>query len=118
MLVAAAMTSHIHSEADLATALATLTAADPRLAAVLKLSGPPPLRRRDGGFAGLASIIVSQQLSTASAGAIWARLSKALDPFDAAPVRRARTSTLLRAGLSAAKVKTLKAIAAAITNGE
>src|SRR4051812_25826424 len=111
------MTSHIHSEADLQAALAILTARDPRLAAVLKMSGPPPLRRRDGGFAGLASIIVSQQLSTASANAIWTRLAKALDPFDPAAVRRARSSTLLRAGLSAAKVKTLKAIATAIASG-
>src|SRR3954469_8107995 len=114
MLVAAAMTSHIHNETDLATPLATLTARDPRLAAVLNTSGPPPLRRRDGGFAGLASIIVSQQLSTASANAIWGRLAKTFDPFDPAAVRRARAATLARAGISAAKIKTLKAIAAAI----
>jgi DNA-3-methyladenine glycosylase II len=112
------MTSHIHSDADLETALAVLTARDPRLAAVLKIAGPPPLRRRDGGFAGLASIIVSQQLSTASADAIWKRLTAAFDPFDPAAVRRARTGTLARAGLSAAKIKTLKAIAGAITSNE
>ena len=35
-------------------------------------AGRPPLRRRPDGFAGLAAIIVAQQLSTASAGAIWA----------------------------------------------
>jgi DNA-3-methyladenine glycosylase II len=111
------MPSHIHSEADLEAALVALTARDPRLAAVLKMAGPPPLRRRDGGFAGLAAIIVSQQLSTASAAAIWARLSSAFDPFDPPAVRRARAATLARAGLSAAKIKTLKAIAAAITSG-
>jgi DNA-3-methyladenine glycosylase II len=112
------MTTHIHSEAELEAALAALTGRDPRLAAVLKITGSPPLRRRDGGFAGLASIIVSQQLSTASANAIWVRLVKAFDPFDPAAVRRARVSTLARAGLSAAKIKTLKAIAGAITSGE
>jgi DNA-3-methyladenine glycosylase II len=112
------MTSHIHSEADLQAALAVLTTRDPRLAAVLKISGTPPLRRRAGGFAGLASIIVSQQLSTASANAIWARLSAAFDPFGPVAVRRARASTLTRVGLSAAKIKTLKAIAGAITRNE
>jgi DNA-3-methyladenine glycosylase II len=112
------MTSHIHSEADLQVALAVLTARDPRLATVLKIAGGPPLRRRDGGFFGLASIIVSQQLSTASANAIWARLSATFDPFDAAAMRRARASSLARIGLSAAKIKTLKTIAGAITTGE
>jgi DNA-3-methyladenine glycosylase II len=66
----------------------------------------------------LVSIIVSQQLSTAIANAICTRLAAAFDPFDPAAVRRARASTLMRAGLSSAKVKTLKAIAAAITSGE
>lgn len=111
------MSSHIHSEADLDAALAALAARDPRLAALLQHYGRPPLRRREGGFAGLASIIVSQQLSTASANAIWTRLAAAFDPFDPAAVQRARAGTLMRAGLSVAKVKTLKAIAAAITSG-
>src|SRR5918994_1652429 len=88
MLPAAGMTSHIHSEADLQAALAALTARDPRLSAVLKISGTPPLRRRDGGFAGLAAIIVSQQLSTASADAIWKTLTAAFDPFDPGALRR------------------------------
>jgi DNA-3-methyladenine glycosylase II len=112
------MTSHIHSEADLDVALEALTARDPRLAAVLENAGRPPLRRRQGGFAGLAWIIVSQQLSTASANAIWSRLRARFSPFEADAIRRARSGTLLRAGLSAAKVKTLKTIATAITRGE
>ena len=40
------------------------------------------MRKRPDGFAGLASIVVSQQLSTASARAIWGRLEAAFDPFD------------------------------------
>ncbi len=35
------------------------------------LAGDPPLRRREPGFEGLARIIVAQQLSVASANAIW-----------------------------------------------
>src|SRR5690348_1739416 len=69
------MVHRIETEADIAAGLAALTAADPRLAALTRIAGPVPLRRRPGGFAGLASIVVSQQLSTMSAAAIWGRLS-------------------------------------------
>src|SRR5438552_6384641 len=108
----------IHTESDLDTALANLVKADSRFGAALSLAGRPPLRRRADGFAGLASIVVSQQLSTASAKAIWARLEAALDPFDHAAMLRARTAKLKRAGLSAPKIRTLKAIARAIERGE
>src|SRR5690606_6365156 len=40
-------------------------------------TGPLPLRRREGGFHELLSAIVSQQVSVASANAIWARLEAA-----------------------------------------
>jgi DNA-3-methyladenine glycosylase II len=111
------MTDFIHTKSDLEIALKRLIAADPRLAPVFARAGQPPLRRRAGGFAGLASIIVAQQLSTASAGAIWGRLSTAFDPLHPAAVRRARTASLQRIGLSGAKIKSLKAIATAIDKG-
>jgi len=108
------MTTHIHTEADLDTGIAALIAADPRWIAVAERSGRPPLRRRDGGYAGLAQIIVSQQVSVASAAAIYGRLAEACKPFEAACLLRLRKDKLLRLGLSNAKVKTLKAIARAI----
>jgi DNA-3-methyladenine glycosylase II len=68
------MPSHfLHTEADLHKALLKLTKADPRLKPVLAKAGRPSLRRRPAGFPGLCAIVVSQQLSTASAGAIWRR---------------------------------------------
>jgi DNA-3-methyladenine glycosylase II len=112
------MSFFIHTEADLDTAIARLVAADPRFGDVLSRAGRPPLRRRPDGFAGLASIVVSQQLSTASARAIWGRLTAALDPLDHTAVLRARPAKLARAGLSAPKIRTLKAIAKAIDRGE
>ena len=111
------MTFFIHTEADLKTATKALLATDPRLAPILAVAGPPPLRRREGGFAGLASIVVSQQLSTASAAAIWSRLTAMLEPFDAAAFLRVRVPRLQRAGLSAAKIRTLKSIASALASG-
>ena len=107
----------IHTEADLGQAIVALIGADPRLRPILAVTGTPPLRRRAGGFAGLVSIVVSQQLSTASANAIWTRLAEAYDPFEPGQILRARTAKLARIGLSAPKIRTLKAIASAIDRG-
>lgn len=56
---------------------AWLAAREPRFAHALSLTGPLPLRRREDGFRALLSAIVSQQVSVASANAIWARLEAA-----------------------------------------
>ena len=111
------MTSRLETQADLDAALALLIDRDPRLASVLAVAKQAPLRRRAGGLGGLIQIVVGQQLSIASAGAIWGRLSAAYEPFAADKIRRARPATLARLGLSAAKIRTLKAIAAAIRDG-
>jgi DNA-3-methyladenine glycosylase II len=112
------MSPRIDTEVDLRNALKHLLKADPRLRPVFELAGMPPLRRRAGGLAGLASIVVSQQVSVASAAAIWARLEAALDPFDHVSVARARPEKLRRVGLSAGKIRTLKALAKAERLGE
>src|SRR5262249_42006394 len=112
------MSFFIHTEADLDTALKHLVPAAARFEQASSVAGKPPLRRRADGFAGLAQIVVSQQLSTASARAIWDRLSAALDPLEPAAMLRARTAKLARVGLSAPKIRTLKAIAKAIDRGE
>ena len=106
--------THIHTDADLDVGLAALRRADPRFAALMATAGRPPLRRRPDGFAGLAAIIVAQQLSTASAGAIWGRLAEAFDPFEPAVILRARATRLARLGLSAPKIRALKEIARAV----
>jgi DNA-3-methyladenine glycosylase II len=112
------MTFYIHTEADLDRAMAGLIAADPCWQTAVTMAGRPALRRRPDGFAGLAAIVVSQQLSTASAKAIWGRLEASLHPVSAETVRKARTPKLARAGLSAPKIRTLKAIARAVERGE
>jgi len=116
-MLASAMTTHLATQDDLARALALLAVQDPRLNPLLALTGMPALRRREAGFAGLASTICGQQLSTKAAAAIWARLTAALDPLDHHAIRRARADRLGRLGLSAAKIKTLKAIAGEIAKG-
>jgi DNA-3-methyladenine glycosylase II len=105
------MTIHLNSQADLDRAVTALVKQDPRLAPILDLTGMPALRRREPGFAGLAHIVCGQQVSTASAAAIWGRVSAAFDPFHHDALRKARTDRLGRLGLSAAKIKTLKNLA-------
>src|SRR5271170_5644241 len=112
------MLTHIRTEADLDAALTALGQADPRFVALIAKAGRPPLRRRAGGFAGLAATVVSQQLSTASAGAIWGRLAAAFDPFEPAAIITARVQKLARIGLSRPKIKALKEIARAVASGK
>ena len=67
----------IETDADVAEGAAWLAANDPRMAQALAQTGALPLRRRADGFAHLLSAIISQQVSTASAAAIWARMLEA-----------------------------------------
>lgn len=105
------MLVRFENQDDLEDAMHALVKQDPRLAPILAQTGMPALRQREPGFTGLAHIVCGQQLSTASAAAIWGRLSAAFDPFDHEAIRKARSDRLGRLGLSAAKVKTLKFIA-------
>jgi DNA-3-methyladenine glycosylase II len=70
-------------------------------------------------FESLVRIVISQQLGTAAARSIFARVKEAcggrLTPES---VLKVRLLTLRKAGLSGAKVKTLKAIATAVQNDE
>jgi DNA-3-methyladenine glycosylase II len=68
----------IRCEADLAAGLSFLLTCDPRLCPIADACGPLPLRLSPPGFAGLASIIVSQMVSRASADAIWRRMTAVL----------------------------------------
>ena len=105
----------IDSEATLALGVAALAALDPEtIGHMLELAGQTPLRRREPGFEGLAAIIVSQQVSTASANAIFGRLRAAVTPLHAPNLLAASDETLRQVGLSAPKIRTLRALAEAI----
>src|SRR6476646_10855485 len=111
------MTHFLHTEADLQAGLAELVIADPRLKPVAEKAGAFNLRRREPGFPGLCAIVCGQQLSTASAAAIRARLFAAFDPFHHDTVRRARADKLRRLGLSAPKIKSIREIGKAVAKG-
>lgn len=105
------------SDAVLRDGLAALSAADPVMARILAEGAVPTLRKRAPGFEGLARIVVSQQLSVASAAAIWRRVEAALPEVTAAAFAAAADDALKTAGLSALKIRTLRAVAAAVTGG-
>ena len=107
----------IETERDIAKAMKELLRSDPRLAPIAKVAGPLPLRRRAGGFEGLASIITSQQISTAAAASIWTRFKTAVDPFTPEQYLLTSEEALRAAGLSGAKIRTLSGIAAAAADG-
>lgn len=107
----------IASEADIAEGLAALVKSDRRLKEVVRIAGPVPLRRRPAGFAGLARIVVGQQLSIASAEAIWSRFIAAFPDCPVDAVHAASDDALRAPGLSGAKTKTLRAVAAACRDG-
>lgn len=105
----------ITDEGSLQAAVDALLRKDPELVArLLDLGGPTPLRRREPGFAGLAAIIVSQQVSVASASAILARLEARVAPLEAARLAAATDTDLRGCGLSAPKIRALRAAAEAI----
>ena len=80
-------------------------------------AGDPPLRRRPAGFEGLARIVVGQQVSVASATAIWRRTEMLCSPFEPKALLALEDVHLAGAGLSRAKIRTLRAIAIACGNG-
>lgn len=91
---------------------AWLAAREPRFAAALDLTGPLPLRRQPGGYDRLLGAIVSQQVSVASADAIWGRLEAAgLTAPEA--VLAAEEEALRACGLSRQKMRYARALAEA-----
>ena len=107
----------IDTPEDVQRGLQALVALEPGLAHVVSIAGDVPLRRHAAGFESLAGIIVSQQISKASADAIFARLKAAIDPFTPRRLIEAGENGLVSAGLSRSKQKTFFAVAEACLNG-
>jgi DNA-3-methyladenine glycosylase II len=107
----------IETPDDIDWHLMCLLRLDARLLPVADLAGPVPLRRSNPGFESLASIIVSQQVSKASADAITARL-KAIGVLETPSAFQSLDDlSLLGAGLSRPKLRTLRYVADAAESG-
>jgi DNA-3-methyladenine glycosylase II len=107
----------IDTKRDISRGTKALLTADPRLVPIAEIAGPLPLRRRAGGFEGLAAIITAQQISDKAAASIWARLSAAVEPFTPQQFLATPEDALRAAGLSGPKIRTLTGVAAAAADG-
>ena len=95
----------------MAEGAAWLAEAEPRFARALEEAGTPPLRIRPDGFDQLLAAIVSQQVSTAAARAIYGRV-EAAGMTDPQAILAAEEDDLRALGLSRGKVRYAKALAA------
>ena len=102
---------------DISEGLEALCLIDPRLAAIRAGVDEVPLRLSEPGFHSLASIIVSQQVSTASARAIFGRFTRLVDPLTPDRLLAAGEQVFREAGLSRPKQKALLAVAQAVRDG-
>lgn len=102
------------SPADIAAARLALAALDPALARVHAATPAFEWRVRPGGYEGLLHLIVYQQVSLASAAAIWARTVAGLDGAVTAGAVLSRDIETLRGfGLSLPKARYAQEIARA-----
>src|ERR1041385_9165770 len=95
----------IRNEKDLKEGVTALVKSCAHMARICALAGAPPLRRRPSGFNGLVRVITSQQLSVASAEAIWRRLEATVEPFIASRFLAVPEEDLWAAGLSKKEAK-------------
>lgn len=98
-------------------ALDALLRHDPSLQALLAVAGRPAVRKREPGFEGLCAIVTGQQVSTASAAAIWSRVKARFDPLAPAVILAASDDDMRGCGLSTPKIKTMRAAAEAAASG-
>jgi len=108
----------IASEADLHAHLDALTSAHPRFGEVHRAAGPVPLRRLNPGFRGLVWVVTGQQISAAAGRAIFNRVEETLGTISPERLRDVEDARLKEAGMSAPKIRTLRAVSAAILDGQ
>ncbi|KQI69575.1 3-methyladenine DNA glycosylase [Loktanella sp. 3ANDIMAR09] len=102
----------IKGDACVAEGAAWLAAHDTQMATALRQVGPLPLRLKHDGFPALLSAICGQQVSVASANAIYARLDAA-GMTAPAEVAASNVETLRALGLSRPKARYAIALAQA-----
>ena len=103
---------------DLENSVIELCSIEPRFQFILDKHGLPSLRISPQGLEGLLMIVTEQFLSLQAAAAIWARVRKRIEPFDAETILNLSVEELLSLGLSRAKAKTFYETAQRVLNGE
>src|SRR6185295_16932439 len=107
----------VYDVAQLAAAVKVLAKQCEIMKAAHKAIGVPLWRTREGGYAGLASIIAYQQLSTKAAATIWGRVAALIGKITPENVLAASEADLRACGLSRPKISHIKSIAQAVADG-
>lgn len=110
--------NRIRTGHDLNQMAKLVAAQDARLAHALQLSGPLALRRQPATFASLLNIIVGQQVSIASAAAIWRRIETNVTPLTPAHYLALQPKQIDELGLTQQKKIYAKGLAQAVANGD
>jgi len=113
-MATAATARVILDEVTLARALAELSAADADLAGVIQVYGPPPLWVREPGFPTLLYIILEQQVSLASARALYKRVLETVKPLTPGRFLKLSEAKLRDLGFSRQKTLYTRLLAEAI----
>ncbi|PLC49783.1 DNA-3-methyladenine glycosidase [Pollutimonas subterranea] len=116
-MVAKRPDNRLASEEALAQQLQSLLRLDPRLCQVHDIAGPFSPRISQPGFAGLARIVCGQQLSVASASAIWNRLQAQPGATTPEGFLALDEESICGVGLSRSKYRTLRGLAEVIVAG-
>lgn len=113
-----AMTNTIDTDDDIKVGLAALASICPVLKDVIAQTADVPLRRTEPGFASLASIIISQQVSKQSAAAIYGRMEEYIAPLTAKRYLELGEEAWIKIGLSRPKQRTFLALCETIERGD
>ena len=106
------------SAEQLATAMAALCEIEPAFAVAVGNAGHPAPRISERGFATLLRTIVGQQVSVASAAAVWNKLDAVVGGAgDPANIAAASDELLKSAGLSRQKLGYARSLADEVTSG-
>jgi DNA-3-methyladenine glycosylase II len=105
------------TRAGIAAAVEELAQRDAALAALSERWGPPPLWSRPAGFATLLKIILEQQVSQASALAVWRKLEKQLPDCTADNFLALPDTILVDCGFSRQKMEYSRGAAEAVASG-
>ena len=107
----------LQCQQDLDASLGRLAERDPRLARYIATCSPVDLRQRPAGLAGLLQIILAQQVSVASARAIWQKFETRFPGCDVDRLAAASEADLRACSLSSPKIKAVLRITQAIHEG-
>jgi DNA-3-methyladenine glycosylase II len=107
----------LDSVAAIAGHIDLLAGIDPRLAVVRDFAGPVQPRIAQSGFAGMAKVITGQQVSVASASAIWGRFEQLPGALDPVTYLTLSEEQVRATGFSGGKFRTVRAIAEAMVAG-